>query len=243
MTERRVFASLEELSRAAAALIAGAAVEAVRERGVFTLGLSGGSTPVRTYQLLAEAGRPAHSGGAGANGLLFPWAATQVYFCDERCVPPDDPESNFRLVQEALLARAPVPPENVHRIRGEDPDPGRAADAYARLLPARLDLLVLGVGEDGHTASLFPGSPVLGERERRVAAVTGPKPPPRRITLTPPALAAAGRLLVLAAGEGKAGAVARALEGPSDPASCPAQFARRGLWLLDRAAASRLGRG
>lgn len=224
--------SLEELSLLAADLVRGAAAEAVRRRGAFLVGLSGGSTPARTYDLLAEqgAGRPA-----------LPWAATQVYWCDERCVPPDDPESNYGLVRRHLLSLVPLPPENVHRIRGEG-DPFAAAAEYDRLLPPQFDLLLLGIGEDGHTASLFPGSPALHDHLHRAAAVVASKPPPQRITITPPVIEAARQLLVLAAGAGKAAAVARALGGPEDLDACPAQLARRGVWLLDREAAAGLGR-
>lgn len=228
MAEVVVRETLEEVSRIAAARLRAAAARAVERRGAFLLGLSGGSTPARTYELLAESAS---------------WAATQVYWCDERCVPPDDPESNFRLAWGRLLSRVPLPPENLHRIVGEDPDPARAAAAYDRLLPPRLDLLVLGIGEDGHTASLFPGSPALHDHLHRAAAVVAPNPPPRRITITPPVIEAADHLLVLAAGAGKAAAVARALTGPEDLDACPAQLARRGLWLLDAAAAAALPDG
>ncbi|MDI6870897.1 MAG: 6-phosphogluconolactonase [Bacillota bacterium] len=234
MAERLVVReSLEELSFLAADWIREVAEAAVRLRGVFALGLSGGFTPVRTYQLLADpkAGPP------------LPWAATQVYWCDERCVPPDHPESNYGLAFKHLLSRVAIPLANVHRIRGEDAEPARAATQYDRLLPPRLDLLVLGIGEDGHTASLFPGSPALHDHVHRAAAVVAPKPPPRRITITPLVIEAAERLLVLAAGEGKAAAVARALSGPEDLDACPAQLARRGFWLLDRAAAANLEEG
>jgi 6-phosphogluconolactonase len=204
---------------------------AVRRRGVFLLGLSGGSTPVRTYELLAD---------PDAGGPPLSWAATQVFWCDERCVPPDQPESNFGLAWRHLLSRVAIPPENIHRMRGEDPQPVRAAAEYDRLLPPRFDLLILGIGEDGHTASLFPGSPALRAHLHRAAAVEAPKPSPWRITITPTVIEAADQLLVLAAGAGKAEAVARALEGPEDLDVCPAQLARRGWWLLDRAAAYRL---
>lgn len=230
MGEVEVLQDLAELSWRAAEAIVRAAVELIREKGRFALALSGGATPATAYRLLAGMGRDA--------GL--DWGAVHLYWADERCVPPDHPESNYRLVRETLLSRAPIPAANVHRVSGEDPDPARAAEAYHHILPERLDLLVLGIGEDGHTASLFPGCPALGERERRAVAVASPKPPPRRITVTPPVIAEAGAILVLAAGVGKAAAVARALEGPVDVARCPAQLARRGRWLLDRAAAAGL---
>jgi 6-phosphogluconolactonase len=231
VTEVVVRATLEELSRLAAALIRREAARAVRRHGAFLLGLSGGSTPARTYRHLTAPG----------DGEPFPWERTQVYWCDERCVPPGHPESNYRLARETLLDHVPLPPGNVHRIEGEDSDPAGVAARYDRLLPPRFDLLLLGIGEDGHTASLFPGSPALQDHLHRAAAVVAPKPPPRRITVTPGVLEAAGTLLVLAAGEGKAAPVAWALTGPEDPLACPAVLARRGVWLLDHAAAAGLG--
>jgi 6-phosphogluconolactonase len=168
------------------------------------------------------------------------WSRVSVYFGDERCVPPDHPDSNYRMARESLLSRVPIAEANVHRMLGELADRDAAARAYAELLPASLDVIVLGIGEDGHTASLFPGSPALDERARPVLPVIGPKPPPERLTLTPPALERARHILVLASGAGKAEAVARALEGALDPRGTPAQLARSGSWLLDPAAAARL---
>ncbi len=122
----------------------------------------------------------------------------------------------------------------------ERPDREAAAEEYARRLPERLDLIILGLGEDGHTASLFPGSSALSERVRKVVAVMGPKAPAQRLTITPPVIAAAREKIILVSGSGKAVAVAQALEGPDQPAQCPAQLARDGLWIMDRAAASGL---
>jgi 6-phosphogluconolactonase len=172
-----------------------------------------------------------------------PWQQVHVYFGDERAVPPDDPESNFGMARETLLARVPVPETQIHRMHAEASDVEAAARTYEELLPARFDLVLLGIGEDGHTASLFPGSSAVTEQTRRVLFVTGPKPPPRRLTITPPVIAAARATLVLAAGAAKAEAVARALEGADDVIACPAQLARAGYWMLDRAAAAELHGG
>jgi 6-phosphogluconolactonase len=125
-------------------------------------------------------------------------------------------------------------------MEAERPDREAAALAYARLLPPRIDVLLLGMGPDGHTASLFPGSAALHERERLVVPVVGAKPPAERLTITPPVIEAARKVAVLAAGEDKAAMVARAVEGPLEPEAVPAQLARRGVWFLDRAAAARL---
>jgi 6-phosphogluconolactonase len=144
------------------------------------------------------------------------------------------------MVNEALLRRVPIPTANVHRMEGEADDPEEAADRYAAVLPEALDVLVLGVGADGHTASLFPGSPALRERTRRVVPARAPKPPEGRLTITPPVIAAARRFLVLATGSDKAEAVARALKGGGTPDQTPARLARDGVWFLDRAAATLL---
>ena len=159
------------------------ALAAIQKRGVFRLGLSGGNTP-----------RPVHAELVKLAGDL-PWERVQITFGDERCVPPDHPDSNYRMARESLLDLVPIPAGNVFRIRGEI-DPETAAKEYQAQLSAfagrfkeavyRHDLLLLGLGEDGHTASLFPDSPALKETARQVIPATGPKPPPRRITMTFP---------------------------------------------------------
>ncbi len=164
-----------------------------------------------------------------------------MLFADERAVPPDDPQSNFRLVRERLLARVGIPAAHVHRMRAEAPDLEAAAREYEALLAEPLDVLVLGLGEDGHVASLFPGSPLLHERARHVGAVwDSPKPPARRLTLLPPAIRAARLVLVLATGASKAEAVSRALESPGGDTLTPASFLGERDWHLDEGAASRL---
>jgi len=203
----------EAAATAAADRIAAGVAEAQSARGGAHVSLAGGTTPRRAYELLpARLVDPAH----------VDW-----WFGDERCVPPDDPESNYRLVAESLLAGAAIPPERVHRVHGEDPPPV-AASAYAQELaldvPAGeggfpvLDVAVLGLGEDGHTASLFPGDTTLDVTDALVVHVVAVKPPPNRITLTLPVLRSAREVIILATGAGKRDAVSRVLAGP-DPAT------------------------
>jgi 6-phosphogluconolactonase len=205
-------------------------VRAAQERGVCTLGLAGGSTPIPVYRELARAGR-------------IPWGQVYVYFGDERAVPPDHADSNYHAAQEALLRHVPIPAGQVFRMDGTRPDRDSAADDYAAVLPDRLDVLVLGVGLDGHTASLFPGAPALAELDRAVVPVVGPKPPPMRLTITPPVIARAREVVVLVTGAEKAAVVGRALAGPADPFELPVVLARHGTWVLDTAAASQVPHG
>jgi 6-phosphogluconolactonase len=210
--EVRVFRDLERLSRAAAAAVMHAADTAMASRGRFTISLAGGNTPRGMYELLATEHRD-----------KIPWHSTHVFFGDERCVPPTDAASNYRMASEALLARVPIPADHVHRIRGELP-PEEAAREYGRLLrrvlagwtagagtedaedAATFDAALLGAGADGHTASLFPGSSALDERHHWVVAVEAPEyvaPPRTRVTLTFPVLCRARAVFVLAAGTEK----------------------------------------
>ena len=165
------------------------------------ISLAGSTTPRRTYELLA-----AEPG--------IDWSRVELWFGDERCVPPDDPDSNYRTAAETLISRIDIPERNVHRIRGED-DPEAAAAAYATVIDGvALDLALLGLGPDGHSASLFPESPALDVRDRAAVAVTASKPPPRRITLTLPVFERAVSILILAPGESKTEAIAAVLRGP-----------------------------
>lgn len=215
-------------ARAAAERILCEVRESIGARGRCHLALAGGSTPRPIYRALA------------AMDGQVPWKEIEFWFGDERCVPPEDPESNYKAALGDFRGDGPGDGERFHRMQGERP-PEEAARAYDGVLPDRLDVLLLGMGEDGHTASLFPGSPALSERRRRVVAVAdAPKPPARRLTVTPPVIGSARRVLVLVTGEAKAAMVARALEGPLDPRAVPVQLARNGTWLLDRPAASRL---
>lgn len=195
--------------------------------GRVSLALAGGSTPRPVYEDLARTAD-------------LPWDRTEVFFGDERGVPPDHPDSNYRMARESLLDRIPVPDARVHRMEAERPDRKTAARDYARLLPERLDLVLLGIGADGHVASLFPGSAALHEVRRRVLAVDGPADPRARMTLAPRAIRDAGCVMVLARGSAKADAVARALTGPEDASACPGVLAREGTWILDPEAAAGL---
>ena len=202
----------EDVAAAAAAEIAAALGEGSR-----TLALAGGNTPKRCYELLAR--------------LDVKWGRVTVLFGDERCVPPDHPDSNYRMAREALLDQ--VAPATVHRIAGElGPDEGAAE--YSRVVAglAPLDIVVLGIGEDGHTASLFPGRPEVNAKGWAIGVRNSPKPPPERVTLTLPALRGARRVIILASGAGKAQAVAMAKRQ-----EVPSGMIAGARWLLDRAAA------
>lgn len=218
------------------------AAEAIGDRGRFAVALAGGATPRGLYTTLA--GEPARS--------RVDWRRTWVLFGDERCVAPTDPESNYRMAWETLLEKVPVPAGQICRIAGEATDAARAAADYEATLravlepdAARCDLILLGMGLDGHVASLFPGSPVLEERDRLVAAVeTRAAVVSRRITLTLPAINAARHVLFLIAGAEKARAVAAALRDPASTLPAARVRPRDGVltWLLDRAAAGALER-
>lgn len=228
--ERIVVESHQNLPHAAASWIADAIVDAIRRNGTCSFALSGGHTPRAVYAELASAFRDA------------PWNKVRIFFGDERAVPPTDPDSNYRMTLDALLDPLRMPPEHVHRMEAERADLDAAARDYERLLPEALDILLLGIGPDGHTASLFPGAPTIDETERLVSPAASPFPPPRRLTITPPVIAAARRVAVLVDGADKAAIVKRALEGPHDPHALPVQLALGGVWLLDREAASQLAR-
>ncbi len=183
-----------------AAVRAATALAAVARTGG-SISLAGSNTPRRAYELLAA--DPA-----------VDWSQVHLWFGDERCVPPGDPGSNYRMAHETLISRVDIPEGNVHRIRGED-QPEAAAAAYAAEMDGvALDLALLGLGPDGHTASLFPESPALDVRDRAAVAVTASKPPPRRITLTLPVFERAVSILILAPGASKAEAIAAVLRGP-----------------------------
>lgn len=241
MKHIRIVQDLEAASRAAAERVVTLAGEAVRERGSFSVALGGGHTPRRLYELLATE----HAGSVD-------WSRTRVFWGDERCVPPDHPESNYRMAREALLDHVPVPADRIHRVRGEAP-PDAAAEEYAALLAEhlgverpgvgdRLDLVLLGMGTDGHTASLFPGGAGLDAAVWAVAARAPEGVEPRdRVTLTLAALNASRHALFLVAGSAKADAVELALNGgPEDRPPAGRVEARKGTdWLLDRAAGGR----
>jgi 6-phosphogluconolactonase len=238
--EIRGFADLEALSQAAAKEIADVARASVAERGRFSVSLSGGNTPKRTYQLLVERYRDA-----------IDWGKTDIVFGDERFVPHDDPRSNYRMAREAFLASAPIPAERVYAVETDAPTVDAAAARYEGTLrdvlapsaatSSTIDLVLLGVGPDGHTASLFPGSPALNEREhwtRAVAAPTTVQPAVPRVTVTLPFLNGARHVLFLVAGADKRPVVAEILEDAS-AARYPAAMvapAGRSLWMVERSA-------
>jgi 6-phosphogluconolactonase len=205
--------------------------DAVHKRHRALVALTGGTTPRRMYEALARDPR------------RVAWAHVHLFWGDERNVPPDHKDSNYGMARAALLERVPIPPAQVHRMRGELPAED-AAREYERELIDTFDVMLLGVGEDAHIASIFPGSPVLHERQRLVAGPWVPQLHAHRITLTPPALLDSHHIMMLVAGERKAEAVAAALEGPDDVRRWPAQLLRaagdRVEWLIDRAAAQGL---
>jgi len=230
---RIVAAGPAAATRLAARWLAARAALTAFSRGACSIALAGGETPRPAYALLA----------ALPLAESVPWPRIDLWFGDERAVPPTAAASNFRMVCEAfapLLGDGAAARPRLHRLEAERSDPAAAAADYDAAAPPQFDIVVLGIGADGHTASLFPGSPALGETRRGYVAVEVPALPPGRVTLTPVRLAAAGDLLVLATGAAKAEAVADALCGPWHPALCPAQLARRGTWILDAAAAARL---
>ena len=229
----------------AAALAAAAAEEFVRAAsaatGPFRVALSGGSTPKALYALLRDEAAPYRA--------RVPWERLHVFWGDERCVPPDSPDSNYGEARAALLSKTPIRPENVHRIPAELADADEAARRYEATLlrefggPPRFDWIFLGMGADGHTASLFPGTPAVQETVKLVVAVWVAEKKSRRVTLTVPVLNAAARVAFLVAGADKAETARLALEGGSSasrPASLVSPERGESLWLLDRAAASRL---
>jgi 6-phosphogluconolactonase len=299
--EVRIFSDAAELTRAAAEEVVAAlgkpgatdpgtfivptAMGSARSAPLPTICLSGGSTPKALYRLLADRASPYRD--------RLAWEAIHFFWGDERHVPPDHPDSNFRMAREAMLDHVPVPAAHVHRIPAEEPDAERAALAYERELigffrlqadrdarqsaaiaapsgsaaagssalpgsaaaaaaaPAvdwpRFDLVLLGLGEEGHTASLFPGSPLLAERRRLVAAVWVEQHRTWRITVTPPVLACAATVIFLVSGAAKAAALAAVVAGEPRPDLYPAQLAApaggRLLWLVDEAAAAQLRSG
>lgn len=236
--EVRIVDGLAALARAAAEEWRVRSSAAVSASGRFAVLLAGGSTPRPLYALLADPAAPYRA--------ALPWARTHVFFGDERTVPPDHPESNYRMARDALLAHVALRPEDVHRIRGEEEPEGAAREYEAELRAflgpvPRFDLVLLGLGAEGHTASLFPGSPALDDPARLVAAPFVPALGAHRITLTLRALDAASRVVFLVAGASKAPALARILSGEPGAAELPAARVRPTdgsvLWLVERGAA------
>jgi 6-phosphogluconolactonase len=241
--EIRVLTTPQELFAAAAELVAELATEAVAKRGRFTIALSGGSTPKSLYTLLATNARTS-----------LPWDRMFFFWGDERHVPPTDDNSNYRMANEALLTKIPVSKENVFRIPAEMPDAALAAQEYEQTLRKffqaaegvvpRFDLILLGMGPDGHIASLFPGTAGLKEKSRLVIANWVEKLKTNRLSLTYPVLNAAGCVVFLVSGIDKAAPLKIVLEENVPGEQYPAKLVRpsggRLIWMLDRAAASGL---
>lgn len=242
----KVLQNPAELVQAAAECFMASAVETIRTHGRFHVALSGGTTPESLYTLLST----------GRYASRIDWSRIHVFWSDERCVPPTDPMSNYRMVRETLIDQVPLPAENVHRIRGED-DPVAAAVAYERELrsvfgisagpptpDARFDLMLLGMGDDGHTASLFPGLTAVSEHERWVMAEYVAEVSMWRVSCTPAVFNTAAAVVFLVSGREKAAMLRRVLEGPYQPQVLPAQAVAPHdgsvCWLLDAAAAAKL---
>jgi 6-phosphogluconolactonase len=229
------------MMRAAAERIVEQASAAITARGRFLFVLSGGKTPRSLYELLAT--RP--------YATRIDWPSVHIFWGDERCVPPEDPASNYRMAREALLDHVSLPPANIHRIHGED-NPEAAASHYEHLLRSHVDprdqtfdLVLLGMGTDGHTASLFPGTPAAAELERWVVATRGPEREGWRVTLTRPALTAASNVTFLVSGADKAERLREVLEDhPASPLPAQLIHPKRGAlhWMIDASAAARLTR-
>lgn len=244
MYDIRVYDDQNSLMQAAAAYATECYNAAISDHGYFAVALSGGSTPRALFELLAVPENAQHIG----------WSKVHVFWGDERTVPPDHPDSNYRMAKEALLDFVALPASNVHRISGEL-EPAQAAAEYEQTLRSffakragktRFDLILLGMGDDGHTASLFPDTEALNETERLVVANHVPKLDTWRITLTAPIINAAAHVAFLVAGAGKAAVLKRVLKGPRQPHKLPSQLIQpvdgELVWLLDKAAASELDR-
>jgi 6-phosphogluconolactonase len=236
-----VFTDPDKLTYAAADYIVKVAQESISSHGRFTFALSGGTTPRKLYALLAT--EPYRS--------QIDWDKVELFWSDERCVPPDDAESNYHLAQEVMFSKLTLSASQIHRMPADEADREAASEKYsqemqrvfAETLP-HFDLIQLGMGPEGHTASLFPHQPSLHEQQRLVMSVTVPKPPPPRLTFTPPVLNAAKHVLFLVTGKEKEDAVQAVLEGDYQPDEYPAQIVqpRQGkvTWMLDTAAAAKL---
>lgn len=243
--EIRVLASPQEIFRAAAERFVQKATETVRTAGRFTVALSGGSTPKGLYSLLAEQYRSS-----------LPWERMFFFWGDERHVPPDHPDSNYRMTNQAMLSKVPVPPENIFRVPTEMQDADSTAAQYEQTLKnffrlktgefPRFDLILLGMGPDGHTASLFPATKALQEKTRLVVANWVEKFNTYRITLTLPVLNNAACAMFLIAGADKAAALHEVLEGDGPGEQFPAKLVKptqgKLIWLIDRQAAASLSK-
>jgi 6-phosphogluconolactonase len=244
---REIFADRNSLIEGAAAYMADLAVKAIKDRGRFTIALSGGNTPRPVYARLAQAPYAAQ----------IDWPRVHIFFGDERCVPPEDQRSNYSMARAALLDHVPLAAVNIHRIRGEDP-PEQAAAEYIGELErtfggksgaapkSGFDLILLGMGDNGHTASLFPGLAGVTEQSRWVMAQYVEVMTMWRVTMTPPLINAARQVAFLLSGSDKADMLSRVLEGPYQPVVLPSQSIKpvngELRWLLDAPAAARLSK-
>lgn len=237
-----IYPDLDTISQQAAAYVVRVANEAIVTRGRFSIALSGGGTPEQLYGLL----------GSEPYRSQIDWQLVDIFWSDERCVPPDDPESNYHMARETLLSQVPIPAGQVHRMPADEPDRNAASLAYTQEIqrvagtngiPA-FDLMQLGMGPEGHTCSLFPHQPSLHETQRLVMPVSVPKPPPDRLTFTPPILNAARNVLFLVTGADKADALHAVIEGKYNPDEYPAQIVRlphgEVTWMVDTAIAKNL---
>jgi 6-phosphogluconolactonase len=238
----QIYSTKEALADAAAARVSASFRTAMQQRGYFNIALAGGSTPLLLYERLAQTPRT----------MEIDWSRVNVFWSDERAVPLDHADSNYRMAREALQ-QLPLPKENVHPMFGHNADLDAAARLYERVIrslvpgtPPRFDVVLLGMGPDGHTASLFPHSPALRADDALVVATPRAplKPQVPRLTFTTTLINAAAEVLVLVAGADKAATVQRVLEGPAEPDALPAQqiAPRNGTlyWMVDQAAAGKL---
>ena len=237
--DTRVFQDGDALSRAALEELLRVMSDAIRDRGRFAIALAGGHTPAKLYQMWAQAGK---------GSMRTPWERVHLFWGDERYVPHDDPASNYRMVRESLIAHVPIPANNVHPMPTDAPLPEKAAEMYEAELrrffgagPPAFDLQLLGLGVEGHTASLFPGSAALEDKERWVAAVVAPAKPQQRLSLTLPVLNQARNTFFLVVGEDKRKIMAelrsKASPGPSPYPAARIQPSGPVVWFLDEAAA------
>jgi len=236
----RVYKDLEALSQAAAELFTVLSRQASLICGRFSVALSGGETPHRMYELLA----------ASPYRERIHWEEVNIFWSDERCVPEDDPRSNARMARQALLEHVPIPPDQIHTIRC-DRSPREAALAYEVELRQffstsnlNFHLVLLGLGSNGHIASLFPNTPVLNEKERWVSEIYLPEADMHRVTFTAPFINQASQVVFLVSGRDKAEVLVKVLEGPYRPHQLPAQLIRpkstHPIWLVDKAASQKL---
>ncbi len=237
-----IYPDIDTLSQQAAQHIVRIAQESIVTRGRFTIALSGGTTPRELYSLL----------GTEPYRSQIDWNLVHIFWGDERCVPADSPDSNYHMADEVLLSKIPISALQIHRMPADQPDRDAASQAYTVEMQRSFgtndipdfDLIQLGMGPEGHTASLFPHLPSLHEQRRLVMPVSVPKPPPDRLTFTPPLLNAARTILFLVTGSEKADALQAVLEGPYQPDEYPAQIVRptngEVVWMVDKDAAKNI---